>query len=84
MVFVVGNSRNPGVGATMGRDREQGRRRRDFEERSEEFDESSSRPRVDPDEQDEYEEWRRERAKRGRKRKDKAGGRHRRRDEDDF
>lgn len=68
----------------MDRDREQRKRRRDFEERSQEVDESSWRPRVDPDEQDEYEEWRRERGKRGRKRKDKAGGRHRRRDEDDF
>jgi hypothetical protein len=39
-------------------------------------DESKKRPKVDPDERDEYEEWRRERGGRGRKRKDKAGGRH--------
>ncbi|MCW8984630.1 MAG: hypothetical protein OQK55_04760 [Thermoanaerobaculales bacterium] len=48
-------------------------------------DEYLRRQRVDPDERDEYLEWRRERGRRGRKRKDKAGGRHvRRRDDDEF
>ena len=40
------------------------------------------RQRVDPDERDEYEEWRQERCRRGRKRKDKAGRRHPRRRDD--
>ena len=49
-------------------------------------DTSRKRQKVDPDEQGEYEEWRRERGGRGRKRKDKAGGRHqiRRRGDDEF
>ena len=42
--------------------------------------EFSKRKKIDPDERDEYEEWRRERGGRGRKRKDKAGGRHQFRD----
>lgn len=41
-----------------------------------EYDTSPRRPRIDPDDRDEYEEWRREQGSRGRKRKDKAGGRH--------
>jgi hypothetical protein len=47
-------------------------------------DKTSRRPRVDPGERDEYDEWRRERGSRGRKRKDKAGGRHRLRRDDDL
>jgi hypothetical protein len=38
-----------------------------------------SRLRIDPDERDDYEDWREERVSRGRKRRDKAGGRHERR-----
>jgi hypothetical protein len=37
------------------------------------------RPKIDPDERDEYAEWRLERGSRGRKRRDKADGRHQRR-----
>ena len=43
------------------------------------------RVKVDPDERDEYRDWREERGSRGRKPRDKAGGRHekrRRRDRD--
>ena len=45
-------------------------------------DEFLRRQKVDPDERDEYEEWRQERCRRGRKRKDKAGRRHPRRRDD--
>ena len=68
----------------MGGDKEQRERRRGLDEEIEEHDQSSSRPRIDPDERDEYNEWRRERGRRGRKRKDKAGGRHRRRRDDEY
>lgn len=57
------------------------RRRRDSEGETDEAEKFSRRPRIDPGERDEYEEWRREYGGRGRKRKDKAGGRHRRREE---
>lgn len=58
-------------------------RPRDVEDDELEFARPSRRPKVELDEQDEYDEWRRERGSRGRKRKDKAGGRHRRGREDD-
>ena len=60
------------------------RRRREIEDRNGNDGDLDRRPKVDPDERDEYDEWRRERGRRGRKRKDKAGGRHRRRDEDEY
>jgi len=42
------------------------------------------RVRIEPDERDDYEDWRRERGSRGRKPRGKAGGRHhRRRSQDD-
>ncbi len=60
-------------------------KRRELEEETNEADDSVRRPKVDRDELDEYQEWRKERGSRGRKRKDKAGGRHqRRRDDDEF
>lgn len=64
---------------------EKKRRQRDrlLDEELEHNETGQSRPRVDPDERDEYDEWRRERGSRGRKRKNKAGGRHRRRGSDD-
>lgn len=37
-----------------------------------------NRLRIDPDERDDYEDWREERVSRGRKPRDKAGGRHER------
>ena len=40
--------------------------------------------RVDPDEVEEYDEWRQERRQRGRKRKGKGGDRRRRQREEDF
>jgi hypothetical protein len=52
-------------------------RRRDFPKETEEVGGSLRRPKVSLDERHEYEEWRRERGSRGRKRRDKAGGRHR-------
>jgi hypothetical protein len=58
-------------------------RSRDLKDDELEIVQPSRRPKVDLDEQDEYDEWRRERGSRGRKRKDKAGGRHRRGREDD-
>ncbi|MCG6949008.1 MAG: hypothetical protein LJE93_08885 [Acidobacteria bacterium] len=65
---------------------EKRRRQRDrlLDEELEKNETEPSRPRVDPDERDEYDEWRRERGSRGRKRKNKAGGRHRRRGSDDW
>jgi hypothetical protein len=61
------------------------RRRRDIEDEANPIEDISRHPSVDPDERDEYDEWRRERGSRGRKRKDKAGGRHQhRRDEDEY
>ena len=43
------------------------------------------RPSIEPDDRDEYEDWRRDRGTRGRKRRDKAGGRHhQRRERDEF
>jgi hypothetical protein len=67
----------------MGSDKGERRQRRNFEEDPEEVGNSSRRPRVDPDERDEFDEWRRERGRRGRKRKDKAR-RRQRHDEDEF
>ena len=52
------------------------RRERFFDDEGDAEDNSRKGQKVDPDERDEYEEWRRERGGRGRKRKDKAGGRH--------
>ena len=70
-------------GAIMGSEsRTHDRRRSDLDE-SEDLEQSSRHPRIDPGERDEYEEWRRERGDRGRKRRDKAGGRHRHRAEED-
>jgi hypothetical protein len=58
---------------------------RELEEEVNGADDLLRHPSVDPEERDEYDEWRRERAGRGRKKKDKAGGRHRRhRDEDEY
>ena len=59
------------------------RSRRDFEDEDEVPDGRRKRPRIDSGERDEYDEWKLERGKRGRKRKDKAGGRHRQRDRED-
>jgi hypothetical protein len=60
-------------------------RRRESDDDISETDQLSHRPMVDREERDEYAEWRQERGKRGRKLKDKAGGRHRRRrDRDDL
>lgn len=42
------------------------------------------RPRVDHDEQNEYDEWRKERGERGRKRKGHREREHHRRDDDDL
>jgi hypothetical protein len=52
-------------------------RRRDPRKATEEVCGTLRRPKVSLDERHEYEEWRRERGSRGRKRRDKAGGRHR-------
>ena len=57
------------------------RRRKDLDE-TDDVEQSSRHPKIDPGERDEYAEWRRDRGGRGRKRRDKAGGRHRRRTED--
>jgi hypothetical protein len=67
----------------MGKAKENSRRDHEPDETSE-FVNSSRRPSIDADERDEYEEWRRERGKRGRKGKGKMGGRHRRREVDDY
>lgn len=68
----------------MSSEKDKRRRRHDFNDETGEVEESSRRPKVDPDERDEYLEWRQEHGGRGRKRKDKAGGRHlRKRDEDE-
>lgn len=67
----------------MGNGKENRRRDRDADD-SIEFENSTRRPSIDSDERDEYEEWRRERGKRGRKGKGKMGGRHRRRETDDY
>ena len=63
--------------------KEKDRHRDRAEDGFDEDDRSSKRTVVDRDERDEYAEWRRERGKRGRKRKDKAGGRHRQRRRDE-
>lgn len=67
-----------------GRDKagKRGERVVDFDEHDDEF--SNHRPRVDYDEQREYEEWRKERGERGRKRRGHRGRENHRRDEDDF
>jgi hypothetical protein len=61
------------------------RRQRIIDDEGDADDGSRKRQKIDPGERDEYEEWRRERGGRGRKRKDKAGGRHqiRRRGDDE-
>jgi hypothetical protein len=51
---------------------------------TEEFGDTQRRPKVNLDERHEYEEWRRERGSRGRKRRDKAGGRHKNRRKEEF
>ena len=58
-------------------------RRRDSGNETEEVSGTLRRPRVSLDERHEYEEWRRERGSRGRKRRDKAGGRHENRGKDE-
>jgi hypothetical protein len=57
-------------------------RHRDFDHVPEEDKNASYRPRIDPDERDEFDEWRRERGSRGRK--PKAGGWHRYREQDEY
>jgi hypothetical protein len=59
-------------------------RRRDSGDETEEVGGTLRRPKVSLDERHEYEEWRRERGSRGRKRRDKAGGRHVSRERDEF
>jgi hypothetical protein len=78
------NQRNQGFGAITKGDTGARRRDRDFDEKMKEGNKSSRHPGIDPDEREEYEEWRRERGNRGRKRKDKADGWHRYREEDDY
>ena len=68
----------------MGSDHEGRSRRRDVDEEMEEEGTSPRHPKIDPDERDEYDEWRRERGGRRRKRRDKAGGRHRHHEIDEF
>ncbi len=68
----------------MGSDNWDRRQHSNLNEKMEDGGKSSRRPKVDPDERDEFEEWRQERGSRGRKRKDKAGGRHRHRDDDEY
>lgn len=68
----------------MGKAKGGSRRPREFDDSTDQDDKASRRPKIDPDERDEFDEWRRERGSRGRKRKDKAGGRHRMRHEDDL
>jgi len=59
-----------------------GERRGDFEELEDEI--PIHRPRIDHDEQKEYEEWRKERGERGRKRRGHREREHHRRDEDEL
>jgi hypothetical protein len=59
-------------------------RPRGFDDDRDEDNNAAHRPRIDPEERDNYDEWRRERGSRGRKRKDKAGGCHQFRDKEDF
>jgi len=75
-----------GIATVMGDKKAKPRRDLIIDDEIDADDESFRRQRVDPDERDEYEEWRQERGSRGRKRKDKAGGRHhpRRRVDDEF
>ena len=77
-MIVIGN-RWSGIPSVMSDKEAKPRRERIIDDEVNASDESLKRQKVDPDERDEYEEWRRERGDRGRKRKDKAGGRHRRR-----
>ena len=67
----------------MASDKGERRQRPVTDEDAKENEKSSRRHKIDPDERDEFDEWRRERGSRGRKRKDKAGGRHRRNRSDD-
>jgi len=68
----------------MGNVHGSGQRPREIDDSDDQEEKTSQRPRVDPGERDEYYEWRRERGRRGRKRKGKAGGRHRLRRDDDL
>lgn len=75
-----------GIPGVMNDKKGKPRRQRIIDDEGDTDDRSRRRHKVDPDERDEYDEWRRERGGRGRKRKDKAGGRHqnRRRGDDEF
>jgi hypothetical protein len=62
-----------------------GKRRERMEDDEETLvDVPNHRPRVDHDEQREYEEWRKERGERGRKRRGHREREHHRKDEDDL
>ena len=79
------NREAPGIEAVMAKKKETLRRRHEFEDEANGAEDSSWLPKIDPDEQEEYDEWRKERGSRGRKRRDKAGGRHQhRRKEDEY
>ena len=80
-MFAMENPQILWIGANMGSEKGECRRRRDFEEDIEEARASSRRPRVDPDERDEYDEWRQERGSRGRKRRTSGRQRYRENDE---
>ena len=81
-MIVFGNPRD-GIHGAMSDQKTKPRRERILDDEPETSGEFSKRQKIDPDERDEYEEWRRERGGRGRKRKDKAGGRHHIRDRGD-
>ena len=74
-MIVIGNLWS-GIPSVMSDKKAKPRRERIIDDEVDASDELLKRQKVDPDERDEYEEWRRERGDRGRKRKDKAGGRH--------
>lgn len=66
----------------MGSEKGKRQRRCDIDDETAETDTSSRRPRINPGDRDEYDEWRRERGSRGRK--PKTRGWHRYREEDDY
>jgi hypothetical protein len=76
------NRQNPAAQTKKGSGSEMRSRHRDFDDDAEEDNNASYRPRMNPDERDEFDEWRRERGSRGRK--PKARGWHRYREEDEY
>jgi hypothetical protein len=75
------NRQYPAARTNTGNGSETVCRHRDFDDDRDEDDNASYRPKIDPEERDDFDEWRRERGSRGRK--PKTGKRYRHRGEDE-